>query len=46
MQRLTQGLTAHVEYLAYGDGVDEQALLRRQLSEESYCWSWYAQAKR
>ena len=28
----------HVEYVAYGDGVDEQALLRAiQLSEESYC---------
>lgn len=28
----------HVEYVAYGDGVDEKALLRAiELSEESYC---------
>jgi putative redox protein len=30
--------TIHVEYLAYGEGIDEQALKRSiELSEESYC---------
>ncbi len=28
----------HIEYVAYGEGIDEQALARSiQLSEESYC---------